>query len=1056
MSVILFSAVLFALFFLLIYYSYFKPALADKLKTGKKSGMGGICFLILCAFVFRLVLAASITGYSTDLSCFKSWSTLAYQGGLPNFYFSDAFTDYPPGYMYVLWLLGAIQSWFQIGYDSTLFTVLIKLPAIICDLITGYFLYRLIRDRGGNVLAMCAAVFYLFNPAILVNSAAWGQVDSIYTLFVLLSIYYVCEKRLLPACIFFTIGFLIKPQAVIFTPILLLYLYQAFVKTDRAGRRKTARELALSAGICLAIVFVTLVPFAKNFNFWPIIDQYIKTLASYPYASVNAFNLFALFGGNWKDVTQPFLLLPYSVWSNIFIVAIVVYAAWVYIKNGCKTNPFLLGAFIITAMFVLAAKMHERYAYPALALLLAAFAYRRDKRYLTVFMLLSATQFFNVALMLDQDMTYQTTAAPAGAWVPLIAIVNLVTLIYLSWLVFYDGTQRAQEPKKAELKTVSERLGFTHAAFHLQKTRQIHLSRFDYIVMLVVCVVYTVVALFNLGDMQAPETYWKSENSGEGILAEFDGQTIVGSVNWFTGVYEEHNVELDVTKLVDGEEQTTSSTISLGSVFAWHKQEIGEQVSAIEIRNQGGSLMLNELVFTDENGAVITPVRLSAVNGSVGIENLVDEQQMLPDAFSYKNSTYFDEIYHARTAYEYLHGLWPYENTHPPLGKLLISIGIMIFGMNPFGWRIVGTLFGTMMLAAIYLFARRMFKDRRVALTAILLFALDFMHFTQTRIATIDVYITFFIILMYYFMYRYYTMSFYDTPFIKTLIPLGLSGLCMGLGIASKWTGVYAAVGLAVIFFISLGRRYYEYRYVLHNKNATQQEKAAVAPFRKYTVYTLLSCVVFFIVIPAGIYLLSYLPYLNAPGMQGFASIMENQFSMFSYHSSLTETHPFSSAWYEWPVIARPIWYYSGDMSAEIRMSIAALGNPFIWWLGIVAAVYTLWRAVTKRDRNALFLLIGYLAQYLPWVGVTRVVFIYHYFTCVPFIILMLCYAIRDWLAACPGQSLSLRRNARWTGVCIYVLICALAFVSFYPVLSGFPVPGSYLDSLKWFGTWTF
>ena len=69
---------------------------------------------------------------------------------------------------------------------------------------------------------------------------------------------------------------------------------------------------------------------------------------------------------------------------------------------------------------------------------------------------------------------------------------------------------------------------------------------------------------------------------------------------------------------------------------------------------------------------------------------------------------YFDEIYHARTAYEFLHGLPTYENTHPPLGKILISVGIAIFGMNPFGWRIMGTLFGIAMLPFLYLLWKKM------------------------------------------------------------------------------------------------------------------------------------------------------------------------------------------------------------------------------------------------------------------------------------------------------------------------------------------------------------
>ena len=133
-----------------------------------------------------------------------------------------------------------------------------------------------------------------------------------------------------------------------------------------------------------------------------------------------------------------------------------------------------------------------------------------------------------------------------------------------------------------------------------------------------------------------------------------------------------------------------------------------------------------------------------------------DEQDMLPDKISYKNSTYFDEIYHVRTAYEHLHGAEPYEITHPPLGKILIAIGIKIFGMTPFGWRFMGTLFGIMMLPLMYAFAKRIFGNSFIAAAAMLLMTFDFMHFTQTRIATIDSFAVFFIMLMYYFMYIYY------------------------------------------------------------------------------------------------------------------------------------------------------------------------------------------------------------------------------------------------------------------------------------------------------------
>lgn len=1056
MAIVYLCLALYILLFALVYYSSVKPALAKPLSV-KKNLMPAVLTLLLAAIV-RIVVAVSIEGYGTDISCFKSWSVMAYEGGLQNFYFTDAFTDYPPGYMYVLWLLGAVKSWFGIAYESAAFTLMIKLPAIICDLITGYFIYHILQKRTNNTLAVCLSLLYLINPAVILNSSAWGQVDSVFTLFVVLYIYYICEKKLLPACVFFALGILIKPQTVIFTPVLLLYLYRMlFWEGDW---KKALKQIAIAAGVSLGLLFVLILPFAKGFNFMPIVEQYIKTLSSYPHASVNAYNFFALVGGNWKDLDIQFLFLPYGVWSNIFIVGIVAVCVYVYIKQKGKTNLFALAAFIIMAMFTMAAKMHERYVFPALCLLIMAFAYKKDTRYLGVFGLLSAGQLLNTAMTLHQSLQYNTTAAPDGAYMPIVCLINIAAFVYMVYVLFHEKEEAAFMPapktKKQQKKTSPAR------EFNLMasapKTR---LTRVDAAIMAAVTLVYAVVALFNLGDMAAPETKWDSMQIGDGFRVEFAEGTYVQEMEWFTGSYEERAVTLRVGEHTAAGTQVQTYEKNLGSVFCWHKDTIGKTVDYIELETTVYDTAIQEIAFTDTEGNLLTPASVTPLGEDRGTASLMDEQTLVPAEFSYKNSTYFDEIYHARTAYEFLNGLTPYENTHPPLGKVLISLGILLFGMNPFGWRIVGTLFGIAMLPCIYLFAKKLFKSTPVACMAIVLFAADFMHFAQTRIATIDVYITFFIILMYYFMYDYTQKSFYDTPFSKTLVPLGLSGLCMGLGIASKWTGVYAGIGLAVLFFISLGRRIYEYKKVMGNPRATKEQRDAVAPCKKYCTYTILWCLVFFVAVPALIYVLSYIPYLRAPGMEGFKSIWDNQTSMFSYHSRLTDSHPFASPWYEWPVIARPIWYYSGETAGAARMSIASFGNPFIWWLGIGAFVYCIYKLFKDKSYSALFLVIGYLSQYLPWVGVTRVVFIYHYFTCVPFLVLMLCYVARDALSRSKTtfytyRGLTVKHNATAALLCVYVLICVLAFCSFYPVLSGMEVSASYIDGLKWFDSWVF
>lgn len=115
----------------------------------------------------------------------------------------------------------------------------------------------------------------------------------------------------------------------------------------------------------------------------------------------------------------------------------------------------------------------------------------------------------------------------------------------------------------------------------------------------------------------------------------------------------------------------------------------------------------------------------------------------------------------------------------------------------------MGTLFGVCMLPILYVFLKNLFGRTAVAACGTCLFAFDFMHLTQTRIATIDTYGVFFILLMYFFLYRYLTLP-AGTPFRRGALPLFLSGLFWGIGAASKWTVIYGAAGLAVLYFIGL------------------------------------------------------------------------------------------------------------------------------------------------------------------------------------------------------------------------------------------------------------
>ena len=169
---------------------------------------------------------------------------------------------------------------------------------------------------------------------------------------------------------------------------------------------------------------------------------------------------------------------------------------------------------------------------------------------------------------------------------------------------------------------------------------------------------------------------------------------------------------------------------------------------------------------------------------------------------------------------------------------------------------------------------------------------------------------------------------------------------------------------------------------------------------------------------------------------------------MLSYHSGLEATHPYSSSWYQWPTMIRPIFYYSGIISSTARQGISAFGNPLVWWVGIPAFLYMIYLIIKEKDRTAAILCISYLAQYLPWCLISRLTFIYHYFPSVPFVVLMIVYAAKQLKKRTSENTFRM-----W--IILYAAAAVGLFIIFYPVLSGQTVSISYVNTLlRWMDTW--
>lgn len=634
---------------------------------------------------------------------------------------------------------------------------------------------------------------------------------------------------------------------------------------------------------------------------------------------------------------------------------------------------------------------------------------------------------------MDAMKSYFSQIRPTALILPIL----LIGLI----IIFFIKYHREMAPRMGTLEWIQN---FDRPKFTLDG-RSHPLERRDLLPIVLILVVYGIVAFTNLGNSKAPESFYTFDGDNNSVTIDLGTQEEISSIMYYSGLYPgdydlyyssngSNWVRLQDTDAVEdenGEINDAAMHQSYADLFKWQYADIGERTIRaryIRIAARSTPMELGELALYDEYGQLLDVSGVDSV--------LLDEQNTIPSAPSWYNSMYFDEIYHGRTAYEHIKNVYPYEITHPPLGKLIIALGIQIFGMTPFGYRFMGTLFGVLMLLPLYILLKSMFGKTKVAMCGTLLFAFEFMHYTQTRIATIDTYGVFFTLVSFLFMWRWISAPYTAK---RTWVDLMLCGLSFGIGCACKWTVLYTGVGLAVLWLL---RVFMKYRAV------------GLERYGRELLRTIGLSVVFFIVIPLIIYCLSYIPYGLALGYRFpsmltdrnyYQLIWDNQVYMLTYHSGVTQSHPYSSRWYQWLFDLRPILYYL-QYNGETKSAFGAFNSPLISWGGLVALLSGIPAFLKRRKPQMVLIWVGYLCQFLPWVLISRTVFAYHYFGSILFLTIAISYVFDELIERnSKNDKLVYGATALNTGL----------FVLFYPVLSGAEVSIEYcLNLLKWFPSW--
>ncbi len=382
----------------------------------------------------------------------------------------------------------------------------------------------------------------------------------------------------------------------------------------------------------------------------------------------------------------------------------------------------------------------------------------------------------------------------------------------------------------------------------------------------------------------------------------------------------------------------------------------------------------------------------------------------------------FDEVYHARTAEEYLKGINPYEWTHPPLAKLLAALGIAAFGMDAFGWRIVSLLAGTATLGVFYLFSRRVFGSTRIAAIATTLLALDGVFFVQSRVAMTNIYVVGFLVVAALGLWE-----FSRTTKERWLV---LAGLGLGCALATRWTALY---GWGLVGLLLLHHLFWHMWKPLSTPRMTPWQLAGF----------LGRCAVYFVGIPAAIYLLSYIPYMLQG--HGIGEVLTLQKAMWGYHANLNASHNYSSPWYQWPFMYRPTWYFFQDVGGGKIAGILAIGNPAIWWASIPALFGMLVLAGRRKLWAGLVLSTMGLGLYLLWAVQPRsLVFMHYMFETIPFACIAIAYFVdRLW------------RHRDFQVLAFAYLAAAVGmFIFWYPLWSGLPIEQAFYRMHLWLPTW--
>ncbi len=376
------------------------------------------------------------------------------------------------------------------------------------------------------------------------------------------------------------------------------------------------------------------------------------------------------------------------------------------------------------------------------------------------------------------------------------------------------------------------------------------------------------------------------------------------------------------------------------------------------------------------------------------------------------DSLVFDELYYVDGARDFLKFGVEIEDgmgefiVHPPLGKWLISLGIFIFGDNPFGWRFSAALAGLLSILFIYLIARKVFHSPYLALMAMALATLDGLLLVMSRTALLDIFLTLFLLAGTYFFLQ------------QRLL---LTAITLGGALAIKWSAIYLI--LLFLFYLAFKSK------------------------RKLIIYS---------PIMALTYLSSWIGWFLSDDGWSRRSSGNSLLSLFNYHreilnfhTGLTQDHSYQASPIGWLLLLRPTSFFydsSGNCQAsQCSQEVLAIGTPLLWWFFIPAVIVSAYFLFRRANFSLLVILAAFLASYLPWFAFPdRTTFYFYSVALAPFLILLLVNAFSQLVHG----------PARRPILIGFTVLVAMNFLYFHPLFVGEILSYEEWQRRIWFKSW--